>query len=533
MKKRKLTAVLFILIASEPFIQNTFAAAQKAQEDPNVALPENVETIEYSSGISVADDLEQETEIPGEDKNENTVTEQKNQESDEITDATQEAKAESSLNGEGNSVAEDQEKSAAAEDSNVSDPDKASQKSNPSSADESKDSRKNKKSKKNRKKNSESDFNSEKGDSENAEESNDSENASPDETGPADENGADTSEGEPEQKEKLPRVNENGVVYKDLGLEGMDNEVTEKFRQQFSQGYGKRLLIMSLENSARYRPYIIQKLTEMELPLYLQYLPIIESNFLSTAVSKSGATGIWQFMENSMYPMLKKDPWYDERRDGWKSTDAALTKLKDNYNLFENWDFALGAYNCGTGGMRRYIKEHPDKTFWDMVDEDLINNQTRLYVPKLLAIADLVENAEFYGLDDIKELNDSIISAEIEEFDYITTKGMYSFQQIADATGINKDEIRELNHALFRNCTPARQNYELRLPKGSGEEALEKLKHVDYATDAIIYTVESGDSLWGISRKFGLTVDDICQVNGIKENGVLSIGKRLIVPIFN
>lgn len=521
MKKRKLTAVLFMLITSAIFTRNTFALAKKAQEDPDVALPENVGTIGISSSDFVANNLEPGADIPDTDKDENPVEKQENLEPAAEPDITEEIRPETGKENSGSGIPEN---SVNVNDLNTEEHDKTSEEGGQTSLNESKDSKKNKRNKKTRKKNSEEDNPSENATAENTEET---ETASSDGTELADEDCKDGPE------EKLPRINEKGIVYRDLGLEGMDNVVTEKFRQQFSQGYGKRLLIMSLENSARYRPYIIQKLTEMELPLYLQYLPIIESNFLSTAVSKSGATGMWQFMENSMYPMLKKDPWYDERRDGWKSTDAALTKLKDNYNFFENWDFALGAYNCGTGGMRRYIKENPDKTFWDMVDEDLINNQTKLYVPKLLAIADLIENAEFYGLDDIKELNDSIISAEIEEFDYITTRGMYSFQQIADATGIDKEEIRELNHALFRNCTPARQNYELRLPKGSGEEALEKLRHVEYATDAIIYTVESGDSLWGISRKFGLTVDDICQVNGIKENSVLSIGKRLIVPIFN
>ncbi|MBP5357642.1 MAG: LysM peptidoglycan-binding domain-containing protein, partial [Treponema sp.] len=86
--------------------------------------------------------------------------------------------------------------------------------------------------------------------------------------------------------------------------------------------------------------------------------------------------------------------------------------------------------------------------------------------------------------------------------------------------------------ALFRNCTPAGEVYKVRLPKGTAEGVEEKLKKMGVAKDAIIYTVEKGDSLWGISRKYGVTVKDLCDANSISENGILSIGKKLIVPIF-
>ncbi|MBP5441674.1 MAG: transglycosylase SLT domain-containing protein [Treponema sp.] len=324
----------------------------------------------------------------------------------------------------------------------------------------------------------------------------------------------------------------NGIKRKEIGLAGVDHELTEKYRNQYLGAHGRKLLIESLKNSVPYRPYIIQQLTEKGLPLYLQYLPIVESNYVPTAVSRSGATGIWQFMENSMKPLLKKSTWFDDRRDGWKSTDMAILKLTENYKTFGDWALALAAYNCGAGAMSRILRENPGKDFWYLAENGILNQQSSQYVPRLLAIADIIENAEYYGATDIKEANELIKDLPVEEFDYISTSAMISFGQLAEASGVKKDTIKQLNLALFRNCTPAGEVYKVRLPKGTAEGVEEKLKKMGVAKDAIIHTVEKGDSLWGISRKYGVTVKDLCDANSISENGILSIGKKLIVPIF-
>ncbi len=126
---------------------------------------------------------------------------------------------------------------------------------------------------------------------------------------------------------------ENSFQYKELELEGAQHQLTKKIREQFLTERGQKIIIASLKASELYLPYIRQKLEEKNLPMILQYLPIVESNFVPQAVSKTGATGIWQFMENSMAPFLKKDPWFDERRDPWLSTDAALAKLSENFKI--------------------------------------------------------------------------------------------------------------------------------------------------------------------------------------------------------
>ena len=319
---------------------------------------------------------------------------------------------------------------------------------------------------------------------------------------------------------------------KPLEIEGADNPLTIKYRDYYLTNEGRKWLAKSLADSVRYRPYVRQKLTEKNLPMLLQYLPIVESNYKATAVSSAGAVGVWQFMVNSMSPFLKRNSWYDERRDPWKSTDAALIKLKDNYNIFHDWAIAIAAYNCGTGAMNRIIKKYPEKDFWYLAEKGLLRTQSAQYVPKLIAIADIVENAEYYGAIEIGATDKMIEDIPVENFDYITVAGMFSLTQIAKVTGIEEDEITFLNPELIRSCTPARETYKLRLPLGTGSAAEEALKEQGVATDAITYVVKKGDSLWSISRKYNVKVQYLCEINNIEENDILSIGKTLIVPMF-
>ncbi|MCR4940970.1 MAG: transglycosylase SLT domain-containing protein [Treponemataceae bacterium] len=314
--------------------------------------------------------------------------------------------------------------------------------------------------------------------------------------------------------------------YQFIDIDYPDHDLIEKFRNEYMSGFGLKRLQEILEKAAPYRPYIRRRLEEEGMPICLEFLPIIESNFNTEATSKSGAAGLWQFMENSIRGYLIKDEWIDERKDPWLSTEAAISKLKDNYKYFNDWALALAAYNMGLGGLSKVIRNTGTDSAWNLIDGGHLKTETTNYVPKFIAIADIVTNAEYYGItlpeyDEKKELRFSMIKLDEQ----------INLEQLSLLSGINIEELKLLNPALIYPVTPYGRQFSLRIPEGTEEEAARAIAKLS-GLQATIYTVEKGDTLWAISRKYGLTVQELCDTNNISERDILHIGTKLFVPIY-
>ena len=323
------------------------------------------------------------------------------------------------------------------------------------------------------------------------------------------------------KKEKIP-----------LSIAGCDRAEVESFRQHYLTPRGEKQLTDALENAITYRLYVRKSLLEQGLPPELEYLPVVESNYKTHAKSKSGAIGVWQFMENSVKPFLVLNDYVDERYDPWKSTNAALKKLTDNYNYFKDWPIAIAAYNCGTGAMIRALAKSPEKDFWYMVDHNYLPAQTASYVPKLLAIADLAINHEYYELNiPLHEKEYDVLYNEKNAlFDYVTVKKAYSINQLAQEMRIAPETLKELNPSFVRGYTHPSLESTIRLPLGTEQTARNALKKLKPMEFPVKYKVVAGDSLWAISRRYGTSVKAICELNGINENDILKIGKILYIP---
>ena len=238
-------------------------------------------------------------------------------------------------------------------------------------------------------------------------------------------------------------------------------------------------------------------------------------------------------MANSVWPFLTLNDFVDERLDPWKSTDAALRKLTDNYNIFNDWLLAIGAYNCGVGAMNKAIKKAGGvKDFWYLAEHGFLSKQTAEYVPKLIAIADLAINSEYYGIDipDHKEEYELLENEKNGNFDYVTVNKAYSLNQLAQELRLDSTTLKRLNPSYTMGMTHPSKESEIRLPLGMKESAEDALAGMTPVEFPIKYTVVAGDSLWSISRKFKTTVSAICELNGIKENAILKIGKILYIP---
>lgn len=231
-----------------------------------------------------------------------------------------------------------------------------------------------------------------------------------------------------------------------------------------------------LEEGEIYRLYTRKRLAEEKMPRELEYLPVVESNYKPTASSSSGAKGLWQFMENSISGLLKKDDWVDERLDPFLSTEAAIKKLKDNHNVFHDWLLALAAYNSGAGAVSRIlnqIEKTENRNFWYISLTGILRDESTEYVPKLIAIADIVENASKYGIE-MPETSEKETFYNEEEnlfFEYAETTREIPLSRLASELKMDEDFLEKLNPALVKKSTPP-YPYRLRVPSGTNETIL-------------------------------------------------------------
>lgn len=230
-----------------------------------------------------------------------------------------------------------------------------------------------------------------------------------------------------------------------------------RYKEIYSTGFGQKQLFQILNEKENLRLYVREEIQKRNLPSVLEYLPFVESEYSPLAVSKSGAKGMWQFMDNSISGLLKKSEYIDERFDPWISTKAALTKLEENFKLFDDWLLAIAAYNCGTGAMKRILEQSENSDFWFICENGLLRDQSVQYVPKLLAICSIAEKSELLSASGKKYFQD---------FEYIVTKNQFYLDRISSEINMSPSILRELNPALIKGCTPPENLYTLRVPNG-------------------------------------------------------------------
>jgi membrane-bound lytic murein transglycosylase D len=342
----------------------------------------------------------------------------------------------------------------------------------------------------------------------------------------------------PDSLQTLPESSDSGgtevpppASCESLLIPGSDDPLVDKYRKYYLTPGGIKWLTSVLDNGEQYRLYIRRQLKERNMPALLEYLPVVESSYKPDARSKAGAVGLWQFMPNSTKPFLTRNDFVDERLDPWKSTDAALTKLQENYNMFQDWPIAIAAYNCGAGAMARILKKYPEKDFWFLAEHKLLRDQSVQYVPKLIAIADLAQNSTYYNiaLPAVGE-NKEPVNPRAGFFDYVQVDGAVSLRRLANELRIDEGIFLSLNSALIRGITPPSGSYNIRVPEGMEQSARDALTSITRYRFQTRYKVEEGDSLWGIAKRYSITVNSLCGANNISEKAVLKIGKILYIP---
>ena len=304
------------------------------------------------------------------------------------------------------------------------------------------------------------------------------------------------------------------------------HEQFEELRASYMTSGGRKWLNAVMERALPYLAYVEEKVEEYGLPKELVYLPVIESEYSPNAVSRSGATGIWQFMRNSIsgYGITISD-WKDERKDFMKSTDAALQKLRDNYKVLGDWLLAIAAYNAGLGAVSRAVKSSTGETidFWHLYDSKKLSREPLSYVPKFLAVASILRYPELHGLADGW--------GEPRDWEALETNRQVDLQVLSERTGIPLELLKQGNAELRYHVTPPTSSHMVKVPAESVEAARTVLS--DTSTPLFkyeIYKVKSGDTLGVIAQRYRTPLDIILQANpGIKADRI-KIGQTLIIP---
>ena len=301
----------------------------------------------------------------------------------------------------------------------------------------------------------------------------------------------------------------------------------EYWLRYFTTGEGREIFARWLSRSGRYETMIRQILRQEGLPEDLLYLAMIESGFNPSAYSRARAAGVWQFIPSTGRKFgLSADWWADERRDPEKSTWAAVRYLHELYLRFGRWHLAAASYNAGEGKIQRAIDTFETEDYWELLDYPFLRNETKDYLPKMIAAAIIAKNPERFGFTNVT-LEPPL------EYDTVKVPDATDLRVIARCAGTTFQEILRLNPDLLRWCTPPGRSWEVHVPKGAADAF--KLAFAEIPRSERLtfrrHLVRSGETLSQVARSYHTSASVIMQMNGMKSVHKLRAGQALIIPV--
>ena len=331
------------------------------------------------------------------------------------------------------------------------------------------------------------------------------------------------------------------------------NETVKNYMVLYSEKMPTRMSQM-LGLAQYYMPIFEEAFRKYGLPLELKYMAIIESALNPVAVSRVGATGMWQFMHSTARNYgLRIDSYIDDRMDPVASVDAAARYLRDAYRIFGDWSLAISSYNCGSGNVNKAIKRAGRRDFWSIYP--YLPRETRGYVPAMVGAMYAVNYAKEYGLEPIPVQ----MPAHVDTF--MINKNLH-FRQVSEVIGVPIDDLRDLNPQYYKDIVPGNQGEQiLRLPFNysnaflDSQDTIYKYKAAEMFSGSVdvgrnarpaagrqtaaasgggqwtYYKVRRGDNLGKIAARYHTTVKNIKSWNGLKSDRIregqrLKVGKR-------
>jgi len=328
------------------------------------------------------------------------------------------------------------------------------------------------------------------------------------------------------------------------GIKPERNDRVDKWIDYFT-GRGRDQFQKYLSRSGVYMDLLTHNLRAEGVPEELANLVFVESGFNMHARSMARAVGPWQFIRGTAKLFgLQMTPYVDQRRDPELATRAAARYLRRLYQMFDgSWPLALAAYNSGEGTVQRAIKKQKTEDYWSL----RLPRETQEYVPQFLAAMEIASDPERYGFD--------LPTDSPFRFDEVVLRGPVDLKLLSGITAIPLDDLKELNPMYVRHRAPAgTDGTSVRVPKGKGDEVQElcqsyykpkpltkaeireakraERKELRYASrrhhrgHARTHVVRRGETLSGISKRYGKPQATLARINGL-EGGQVRAGQRL------
>ena len=304
--------------------------------------------------------------------------------------------------------------------------------------------------------------------------------------------------------------------------------VSSPLVQEWEQYYARRpdYVARMMDRSSRYLYHVIEEVERRNMPAEIALLPMIESAYNPQAYSRSHASGMWQFIPSTgkLYG-LRQNFWYDGRRDVLAATSAALDYLVKLHDMFGDWNLALAAYNWGEGAVSRAIAKNQAKGLPTDYESLTMPAETRNYVPKLQAMRNIIANPAQFG----------ITLADVPNKPYfatVTTDRHIDVKLVAKFAEMSLEEFHFLNPAHNKPVIKASGTETIVLP-------IEKLavfqRNLEANDRPLVswqaYTVKRSDKPESIAAKYGMTLAQLKEVNGVPAKKRIVAGQTLLVPL--
>jgi membrane-bound lytic murein transglycosylase D len=309
---------------------------------------------------------------------------------------------------------------------------------------------------------------------------------------------------------------------KNVGFNFTLNPLIQQYINYYQGPRGRATMENGLRRSGKFMKMARTIFAQEGVPTDVTWLGQVESAWREKALSWAAASGLWQFVPGTGRTYgLRQTAYIDERNSYEQATRASAKYLKDLANRYNgNWELAMAAYNTGAGNVDRAIARAGTANFWMIYP--YIAQETRNYVPNILAVILIAKNPEKYGFKGIKPETPMA-------YDVVQVPTVTSLQLIADATDTNVDVIRSLNPELRRDTTPRGDSYNVRVPAGRANQFAAVLKRIspDKRETARVISVAPGEDLQNVANRTGISVAQLQAMN----SGVdLKSTTKLVVP---